>query len=149
MRAAQNEQNHMSCQLHIFTSGFPTIQGLCSRPSLRKLVLWFVAYWRDLKDNLNISVTDREQRLSQNLPFIFGVTALCLNATGHKAWTQGDSPHPAHVIISIDSSPNVCLCTPPENPLAQGYNLLSTASKRINIFIVWAHMYIQTVEISA
>lgn len=44
---------------------------------------------------------------------------------------------------------NVCLCTPPESPLAQGYNLLSTASKRINIFILWAHMYIQTVEIKA
>ena len=65
--------------------------------------LWFVPYKRDLKDKLNISVT--EQRQSQILPLIFRVTGLCLNVTGHKAWTKADSLHPAHVIISIDSSP--------------------------------------------
>lgn len=44
---------------------------------------------------------------------------------------------------------NVCLCTPPESPLAHWCKLLSIASKRINIFILWAHMYIQTAEIKA
>lgn len=67
--------------------------------------LWFVPYKKDLKDKLNISVTGREQRQSQSLPLIFRVTGLCLNVTGHKAWTKADSLHPAHVIISIDSSP--------------------------------------------
>lgn len=82
--------------------------------------LWFMAYM-NLKDNLNISVICWEPK--HNLPLFFGRTGLCLYVTGHKTRTQADSQHPAHV-ISIDSSPNMCLCTLTESPLAQGHNLL-------------------------
>lgn len=107
-RVALNEQNHMSCQLHIFTSGFPHNPLLRSALAGNLSRNWFVirSVQEGSKGQLkHFSYRPTEQRHSQNLSLIFGVTGLCLSVTGHKAWAEADSLHPAYVIISTDSSP--------------------------------------------
>lgn len=143
-----NEQNHMSRQLHIFTSSppptttstQPTSKGLRSQPFLQELV------WRDLKDNSNILVPDLEQGLRQNLPVIFGVTGLCLNVTVTKPGQKADSVHPAHVIVSsvsvihLQSVPLYSSRSPIGSRGQRGELQHIVHCKRINISILRAHV---------
>lgn len=141
-QAELDEQNHMSCQLHIFTAGLPTIHfwGLRSRPFLKEPVCdsWHTGQiWRTAKI-FQLQTEKRGQgRISPSSsePSVY-------------VWMwQVTKPEPglirsiqlmlSSVLIHLQS---VSLYST-RSPLAQGYNLLSIASKRINIPILWAHMY--------
>lgn len=109
--------------------------------------LWFVACRTDLKDNL--SVTDGEQRQSLNLPLIFWsnwfLSECDRSQSPDPCWFTGSRSY----YLQYWFLTNVLFCSPLASPLVQGYNPLSTASKRVNIFIFRAHVHIQTAEIKA
>lgn len=118
--AEQSEQKPHELPAAFIYIRFPRTSPLrlCSLPSLReRLVCDSRLTGRNLKDNLNSNITVITWELGSNW-----FLSVCMWRV--TKLEPGPTRSIQLMLSSVDSSPNMRLCTPTESPLVQGYNLL-------------------------